>query len=149
MTGKSTSIPDFDANGNLPSGTYYVTMDEIKERFTWSPKRKRLFKGLEEAICNLKAAKVGRVCISGSFISNKENPGDIDGYFVGHLLIDMNVLDPVFWDVSPPREGMKKKYGVDFLIDGIAIGDHDNMPIDEFMKISRDWDVKGTLILDL
>lgn len=38
-----SSIPDFDENGNLPSGVYEVSLNDIKDRFTWTKTREILF----------------------------------------------------------------------------------------------------------
>lgn len=148
MSDKTTPIPSFDSNGNLPTGEYLVTMDDIEYSLTWSPKRKLLFSGLAKAVKNLQDAGVRRIYVDGSFTSNKDDPGDIDGCWQPNNDIDMTVLDPVFLDRDPPREKMKQKYGVDFLIDGIDEG-IDGKPIKDFFELSRDDDQKGILILEV
>lgn len=148
MTGEIDSIPDFDSNGNLPPGEYKVTMDDIENKLTWSPTRKKLFGGLTQAILVLKDAGVKRVYIDGSFTTQKDDPEDIDGCWELNDNIDADKLDPVFLDREHPREIMKQKYGIDFLIAGVDQGQNQGQPIEDFFQLSRDNDPKGVLVLE-
>lgn len=141
-----SSIPDFDKNDNLPPGIYEVSLQEIKKRFTWTDRRKQLFKGLKGAIDNLIKANVKGVWIDGSFITSKDDPNDIDGCWQSDKDVDADKLDPVFLDMNPPREAMKRKYGVDFLISGVLISDSPGNTIEEFFQIDRDGNKKGILL---
>jgi hypothetical protein len=47
----------------------------------------------------------------------------------------------------PPREAMKIKYGVDFLISSVLISDSPGNTIEEFFQIDRDGNKKGILLL--
>jgi len=47
-----SAIPEFDKNGNLPPGVYIVSLKDIESNFTWTTRRKKLFKGLKRAIDN-------------------------------------------------------------------------------------------------
>lgn len=149
MGDRLNPIPEFDLNGNLPPGEFVVTLEDIKKQLAWSPRRKKLLKGLEKALENLSAAGVKRVYIDGSFTTNKDDPNDVDGCWVHNKYINVDTLDPVFLDTDPPREAMKKKYGVDFLIEGKDKRLSDSQPIVEFFQESRDFDHKGILVLDL
>jgi hypothetical protein len=106
----------------------------MERRFTWTDRRKNLFKGLAAAIGNLTKANVKRVWIDGSFVTSKDNPNDIDGCWQADKDVDVNELDPVFLDMYPPREAMKKKYGVDFLISGVLI--LPAIPSNNFFKLT-------------
>ena len=139
--------PDFDENGNLPPGVYEVSLQDIGIRFTWTDRRKKLFEGLKLAIDNLTKANVKKVWIDGSFVTSKDDPNDIDGCWQYEKGVDADKLDPVFLDMHPPREAMKKKYGVDFLISGVLISDSAGNTIEEFFQIDRDGNKKGILLL--
>lgn len=141
-------IPPFDDNGNLPPGIYQVQLHDIEERFTWTDKRKKLFQGLIQAAKNLESAGVFLLYIDGSFVTNKDEPNDIDGCWVYNPSVNINLLDDVFIDKSPPREKMKKKYGVDFLIHGTDRGT-DGRPIEDFFQTDEDGNEKGILLLKL
>lgn len=139
-------IPDFDENGNLPPGVYDVSLKDIELRFAWTEIRKRLLKGLTIAISNLTKANVKKVWIDGSFITSKDDPNDIDGCWQADAGVDADKLDSVFLDMVPPREAMKKKYGVDFLISGVPVSDSPGKTIEEFFQIDRDGNKKGILL---
>jgi hypothetical protein len=141
-----SSIPDFDENGNLPPGIYDVSLRDIERHFTWTDRRKQLFEGFKRAIANLTKAKVKKVWVDGSFVTSKDDPNDIDGCWQADEYVDADLLDPVFLDMHPPREAMKVKYGVDFLIAGVPIADSPGNTIEEFFQIDRDDNKKGILL---
>ncbi len=73
-------IPALDANtGNLPPGVHSATWDEIVSRFGWNAERKRLLDGLRRAFESLHAAGCRRAYLDGSFVTEKDVPGDFDG----------------------------------------------------------------------
>jgi hypothetical protein len=139
-------IPEFDTNGNLPPGVYAVSMTNIETRYAYNTKRKQLFNGLKKALENLKVAGVKKVWVNGSFITNKEKPNDIDGCWEYSQSMDVDKLDPVFLDMYPPREAMKKKYGVDFLISGAHLSDG-GKTVEMFFQEDRDGNEKGILVV--
>jgi hypothetical protein len=111
------AMPDFDVNGNLPPGIHKTTLPEIQAKFAWSARRKRLCRGLGRAIQNLADAGVKRIWIGGSFVTEKDEPNDVDGCWDDLPgPVDVSKLDAVFLETSPPRSSMKRKYYVDFLI---------------------------------
>lgn len=74
-------IPEFDENGNLPFGIYSVDFDEFENKFSKGLSERRNIimgyykKHLKEILgCNY----VLEHWIDGSFVTLKENPGDID-----------------------------------------------------------------------
>lgn len=71
-------IPGFEPNGNLPSGVHPATWALFMERFGGTDHRRRLLTGLRRALDSLKAAGCARVYVDGSFVTNKERPGDFD-----------------------------------------------------------------------
>jgi hypothetical protein len=73
------SIPDVDeATGYLPPGIHEATLAELVDCFGWNSTRRELFAGLQKALSSLKHAGCRRVFVNGSFVTSKENPGDID-----------------------------------------------------------------------
>ena len=76
-------FPEFTADGGLPSGIYRGTPDEIAERFCRTGER-RLY--LEEPLRLLVQiaidSKAIALYLNGSFVTDKENPKDIDGIIV-------------------------------------------------------------------
>lgn len=143
------TIPGFDAYGNLPPGLHRVTLEEIRIRFTWNTKRKRLFGGLIRALKNLAQAGVKKVWIDGSFVTDKNAPADIDGCWEYQQSVDVNKLDRVFLDFNAPRTSMKKKYGVDFLISTVSLLDGQGKTVLEFFQQDRDGNQKGILLVEI
>lgn len=142
-------IPKFDANGNLPSGVYHVTLKDIGGRLVWNARRKRLFSGLKRAIANLAAAGVKKVWIDGSFVTPKDKPNGIDGCWEYDQSVNVNKLDAVFLDRAPPREAMRRKYGVDFLISARPLVDAPGKTVEEFFQVDKDGNPKGILIVEV
>ena len=110
-------IPEFvDINGIwnlLPPGVHDATLKEVEERFATNEERKYLFEGFNRGVKNLRAAGCKTVYLDGSFVSEKENPGDFDACWepVG---VDDGNLDRVLLDFSDKRRRQKLKYGGEF-----------------------------------
>lgn len=74
-------IPDFNKHGNLPAGIYRASIDDIEKRFGLSSKKRILlfknFRNFLELIMPFKT-NIKQFILDGSFVTAKENPGDID-----------------------------------------------------------------------
>ena len=108
-------IPDFDINGLLPPGIHWATMDEIKNKLSFSQKRRYLIKGLERALVSFKKAGCKIMYLDGSFVTSKHEPGDIDACYE-ILGMDPAKLDPVLLDFKNERLAQKAKYGCEFFL---------------------------------
>jgi hypothetical protein len=146
---KQSRIPEFDANGNLPPGIYHVSIEDIERRFTWTPRRLQLFKGLKRALANLSSAGVEKVWIDGSFVTNNPAPNDVDGCWEYKTGMNVEKLDKVFWDTNPPREAMKRKYHVDFFVKGMTLADAGGKFVEEFFQEDWDGNAKGIFVVDI
>jgi hypothetical protein len=71
-------IPNFDSHGNLPPGIHDATLAEVQTRFAYNDKRTKLLNALKRVISILIECKCQEVFLNGSFITNKEEPGDYD-----------------------------------------------------------------------
>ncbi len=139
------SIPNFNGNGELPTGEYLVTLDEIEARFgSANEVRRKLMQGLKAAVANLSQANVRKLWIDGSFVTDKQFPNDIDGVWEVNEYIDLEVVDPIFLG---DRQGMKDKYGLDFFQDVIEAGS--GLPFPKFFQTNRDGESKGILVVYL
>ena len=141
-------IPQLNAVGELPPGVYETTLDEIETVFANTLKRKILFEGLKRALENLKTAKVYRVFIDGSFVTEKAEPNDVDGCWEWHQDVDLNKLDPVFLNFAYQRQAMKEKYGVDFFIANWVEATSGKTFLDFFQQ-NRFSEPKGILVINL
>ena len=140
-------LPPLDKEGYLPPGVHSATWDEVCDAFGDNPYRDRLLAGLRAALENLKLAGCTTVYLDGSFVTEKEIPGDFDGCWevVG---VDPGALDPVLLDFSNGRAAQKAKYlGELFPVrsDSGSIG----QTFLEFFQSDQDGSPKGIIALDL
>lgn len=71
-------IPQFDNTGYLPSGIHLCSGEEFLERFCSSESRKTFTKTVVHILDFAKDRGARNIFVGGSFITNKENPSDID-----------------------------------------------------------------------
>ena len=71
-------IPAFDpTTGALPPGDHRATLEEIGNRFGFTPRRRWLLKGLRAAVKAFWLADIEDIFIDGSFCTEKPDPGDV------------------------------------------------------------------------
>lgn len=91
----------FNAEGTLPEGVYEMSMEEFMRQFVYNEKRQIIFKGFLTLISDLKAIKCKAVYVDGSFVTIKEQPGDVDVCWEDDEDIDWDLLDALiirfFW----------------------------------------------------
>ena len=118
-------IPAFDpVTGGLPPGDHRATLEEIGNRFGFTPRRRWLLKGLRAAVRAFWAAGIGDIFIDGSFCTEKPDPGDVDGYWVEPDNEVYGRVEPYWIDfemVLVPQVGKWKwrmwaDHGVEFFI---------------------------------
>ena len=110
------AIPGRKDNGELVAGEHEATLDEVETVYGCSSdRRKLLMRGLREATNNLGQAGVKRIWVNGSFVTDKEEPNDIDGCWEYNDSIDLSAIDPVFLGFDA-RDKVKERYGLDFLL---------------------------------
>jgi hypothetical protein len=150
-------IPDFDEEtGYLPLGIHDASLQEIRERLTWSDARRRLFSRFEEVLRQLFDAGVDEVFIGGSFATGAPAPNDIDAFWPFKAGLDLSKIDPVLLNmderVRDPATGkrvrpMKLKYGVELFV---RIGPNARINgklFHEFFGRSRDGLARGLIRL--
>ena len=91
-------IPPFDEHGELPPGTHECTLAEFQERFAFSARRRELLHSLRGVLRALERAGVLRVWIGGSFVTTKQEPGDVDLCWEQHSSVDVTRLGEPFWN---------------------------------------------------
>lgn len=106
-------LPAFE-DGVLPPGIHQASWSEIVNRFGWNERRRSLLEGLRRALDDLASAGCKEAWLDGSFVTEKEYPGDFDLVWSsdGVRLTD---LDPVILDVHHPRSAQKSRYRGDIL----------------------------------
>lgn len=119
-------IPPFDSRGFLPDGMHTATIDEIKKHFAFSVYRESLFNDflefLRQALDPVNSKKYlgvtqsTPIIMSGSFISDKKFPNDIDCVF---LLDNLSSEQKWFWAsrLRSYQQKIHSQYRVDFNIE--------------------------------
>lgn len=76
------TLPKFTSHGILPKGIHESSLEEIRERFCSYgdvERREELFKSLCSYIETVRKHNVEfYICIDGSYVTQKESPGDLD-----------------------------------------------------------------------
>lgn len=143
-------IPNLGAGGELPAGIHTATLKDVETTFgAANDRRKLLMSGLKDAVKVLKAGQVSKIFIDGSFVSDKDEPNDIDGCW-SNVGADANTLDPRFWDYADEndfqqkRQSLKQEFGIDFYMAEQTEGGS-GKPFPDFFQTNRDGQPKGIL----
>ncbi len=77
-------FPDFNENGDLPVGIYEATLQEVLEHFGQGSLQRQVVAKRLAKIYDLadSTGKLSRFIIYGSFVTAKENPNDVDIFFL-------------------------------------------------------------------
>jgi hypothetical protein len=143
-------IPTFQANGNLPVGIYLATWQEVQETFAFNPRRQELLSGLKRACESLKQAGCLRIYLGGSFVTNKEFPGDFDVCWADETvdLERLEEIDPVLLDLTNKRAAQKAKYGGELFPASLTEGGSKKKFLD-FFQTTRNEEPKGIIAVNL
>ncbi|HWZ76949.1 MAG TPA: hypothetical protein VNX87_10450 [Candidatus Sulfotelmatobacter sp.] len=85
-------IPEFYDGNFLPDGEHVATWDEIVRRFGGNERRKSFCDRLIRFLQQAKSCGFLKVYLFGSFISAKEDPGDVDLLWVHKRDLDYDRL---------------------------------------------------------
>jgi hypothetical protein len=171
----------FNEYGLLDPGDYPMTFDKLRQSILvqgeensllpWdSFWRSRLVDNLEICVNQLWKCGIEEIYIDGSFVTDKFQPGDIDGYFIprdareifdGSLIERLNQLDPYkcwgwnrhrFDEYGNLQLEMWYRYRVDLFphCDGVYSGvkneEGQNMKFDEFFRKDRDFGIEKGIV---
>lgn len=141
-------ITDFDEYGNLPEGIHEVQWDEFCERFGTNLYRKRLIRGMKEALDNLKHAGCRRVYIDGSFVTSKYRPNDYDACWEPDE-VNPQLLDSVLLDFRNGRTAQKMKYLGELFLSSDSTSDTGETFLDFFQNDPENNEKKGIIAINL
>ena len=131
----------------LPPGIYPADWEEIVERFGWNERRRRLLKGLQQVLDDLRAAGCREVWLDGSFVTTKELPGDFDLTWNTDG-VDVSSLHPALQELRHPRTAQKRRYGGDILPNVREAGS--GMPfLDFFQQDTTTGEPRGVVAVGL
>ncbi len=137
-------LPAFDMAGNLPPGEHPCGWSEFEKRFGWNRRRRELLRGMLSALQNLRDAGASEVWLDGSFVTEKELPGDWDGCYtptgVDPSRLDAIFRDPIDLQVGRPRQ--KAKFGGEMLFAVSPGGPHGTI-LDLFKTDKQTGSAKG------
>lgn len=110
-------IPDFSEHGTLPNDVYDCSLEEIESifgRFQSSDCRMNLTKKLKTFVNELRKYGMGvELIVDGSYVTNKEEPGDIDLILVLPEGFDYKAeVKPFEYNLLSNR-AVKRLYGFD------------------------------------
>lgn len=140
------SIPEFDADGKLPAGMHDADWSEFSTRYGVSGHRRKLLRGLREALLSLKRAGCRTAYIDGSFVTNKQHPKDFDACWE-EAGVDPDLLDPVLLEFDNSRAAQRARFGGE-LFPASAPADA-RSPFLTFFQTTADGHAKGIVRLDL
>jgi hypothetical protein len=141
-------IPLLDESGNLPPGIHEATWDEIVDRYAKTEHRASLLAGLRSALESLKGAGSRRAYLDGSFVTDKETPGDFDACWEA-VGVDPDALDRELLDFSDRRAAQKRRYGGElFPADATAVPPNTRY-LDFFQTDRHSGEPKGIVAIDL
>ena len=141
-------VPDFTEDGLLPPGVHWATWEEVAERFGGNSRREQLLAGLRKAVENLRGAGCATVYVNGSFVTNKDVPGDFDACW-DEEGVDSDALDPVFHMLDAGRPEQKAKY-LGELFPATAMADPSGVLfLDFFQEDTDSGEPKGIIAIDL
>jgi hypothetical protein len=140
-------IPDF-RDGRLPPGVHDATLKEIRDKLGWGRRRKNLVDGLEMALRLMGNCGIQRVYVDGSFVTDKDRPGDIDGCYDIPPGANLAAMYPI-WPWTPTNRAMSKAmFGVE-LAPSRAPATHSGEPYISFFQKDRDGNRRGIVSLEL
>jgi len=105
----------------LPTGVHQATLSHIGDTFATNGRRRKLYKGLVDASKSLAKAHVRYIYLDGSFVTEKDIPGDYDACW-DPTDVDHKLLDPVFLDFKNNRANQKTKFEGEFFPFNINAG---------------------------
>lgn len=142
-------IPDFDdERGILPEGIHEAgSWQDVVDAFEGSPRRRELVCGLKAMLIVLGTALCQRVYLDGSFVTDKETPGDFDlafdleGMDLDKLPLDLQRFDP------DSRQRQKALYGGEAL-PNVTCTDTGELFVDFFQNDKVHGGRKGIVAID-
>jgi hypothetical protein len=141
-------IPRFDRRGLLPPGVHDAGWRQIAAGLGFSARRKKLLKGLRQALVLLKAAGCKTLYLDGSFVTAKREPGDFDACWAVQD-VNMDELDPVFTDFSNFRARQKQRFGGEFFPADLPEGATGKAFLEFFQIDKETGQTKGIVKIDL
>lgn len=145
-------VPDFNDEGVLPEGEYDMSIGEFKAKFVYNNVRAAIFVGLLALIEDLRAIRCTTIYVDGSFVTDKDEPGDVDVCWEDTDDIDWDLLDAeyqILFDMEPPRDWQQYKYSADVFPANLPEGGSGKL-FKDFFKTNKETDnPKGIIKINI
>ena len=142
-------IPPFRLDGNLPPGIHDATWQKAAERFGVNSYRIELLRGLLTALQSLRQAGCLKIYLDGSFVADKEVPGDFDVAWETENVKE-ELLSPIFLEFSDLRQAQKQAFGGEFFpFPADWLADRQGRTYLEFFQTDLEGNPKGIVAIDL
>lgn len=132
-------------------GIHKANWDEFERRFGWNKRRQTFIEGLRDASDLLYRAGCRKIYIDGSFITNRELPGDFDACW-DESGVDLNFLfriAPELFDMLNGCAVQKAKFGGEFFPAMTILGSSLITFLDFFQFETRTQTAKGIICICL
>ena len=141
---------NFNEYGMLPPGIHVGTWQDVNDLLAFNERREELLSGLKRACESLKKVGCHQVYIGGSFVTNKEYPGDFDACWDDDQVDfeHLKRLDPVLLNFQDKRAEQKAKYGGELFISSNR-ADSKGRTYLEFFQTDRDGNSKGIVLIHI
>ncbi|WP_439695773.1 DUF6932 family protein [Mucilaginibacter sp. AW1-7] len=109
-------IPAFTNEGILPAGEHDTTLDDFRSRFVYNSVRAKIYAGFLVLINDLRDINCQVIYVDGSFVTDKEEPGDVDVCWSENANVDWDYIDshhPIILDMDYPRNRQQHRYCAD------------------------------------
>lgn len=104
--------------------------------------------GFGAAVASLRDAGCSRVYLNGSFVTDKEIPGDFDACWEVSG-VDPDLLDPELLDFSDRRAAQKARYAGELFPAQVAAEPGETVFLEYFQRDRQTGEPKGIVALDL
>lgn len=121
-------------DGVLPPGIHLATLTEVRAVFATTPQRLSLYGGLLVAISDLRSIGCVRAWLDGSYVTDKQVPGDYDLCW-DTTGVDWNAIGPALLAVDFPRLLQQTKYRGDVLPN--VVEQNSGLPFQEFFQQNK------------
>jgi hypothetical protein len=114
-------IPEFLSNGLLPAGLHDCSLQDVADRFSFTPDRRLLFEKFRQAISFLPSHEaIDCILVDGSFAEDRPAPRDIDAVLVVGDLLDGGPGGLLLAWVATRHRQLKATYSADLYVDDSA-----------------------------
>lgn len=140
-------IPTF-REGRLPPGVHKATLGELRDKLGWGRRRKNLIDGLEMALRLMANCGIERVYLDGSFVTDKDRPGDIDGCYDPPSGANLGAMYPI-WPWTPANRAMSKTmFGIE-LAPSRFPATRSGEPYISFFQSDESGNPRGVVLIEL